>query len=90
MGQHAFERLAEQAFQLRLDAATDRLAEEFEGVYDRDAIKAVVQESARALSVKGVTPYVHILAERFMRQRLTAQARSEGRRSPCPRSYSSA
>jgi protein-tyrosine-phosphatase len=79
MGQHEFERFAEDALQLRLDAAGTRLAEEFEGIYDRDTIRATVEESARVLSVKGVTPYVHILAERFTRERLTAQAQSEGR-----------
>jgi protein-tyrosine-phosphatase len=53
--------------------------EEFEGIYDPATIEATVEESARVLSARGVTPYVHILAERFTRERLTAQAQSEGR-----------
>ena len=39
----------------------------------------MVEESALALSPNGVTPYVHILAERFTRERLTGLAQSEGR-----------
>ena len=79
MGQREFEQYADAGLQLRLDAATDRLAGEFEGVYDRETIKAAVEGSARALSTEGVTPYVHILAERFTRERLRAQAQSEHR-----------
>ena len=79
MGQHEFELYADKALQLRLEAATGRLAAEFDGIYDRDTINAMVQESARALSPNGVTPYVHILAERFTRERLTGLAQSEGR-----------
>ena len=79
MAQHEFERFADQALQLRLDAASKRLTAEFEGIYDGDAIRALLHESAKALSVSGVTPFVHILAERFTRERLTAQAQSEGR-----------
>jgi len=63
---------------LRLNAATDRLAGEFEGIYDRNAIAALVDESAQRLSANGVTPFVHILAERFARERLRAQAQSAG------------
>jgi arsenate reductase len=79
VGQHEYEKYADAALQSRLDIATNRLAEEFEGVYDREAIATTIQESARALSPKGVTPYVHILAERFTRERLKAQAQSEHR-----------
>jgi len=66
------------AMRLRLNAATDRLAGEFEGIYDRNAIAALVDESAQRLSANGVTPFVHILAERFARERLRAQAQSAG------------
>jgi protein-tyrosine-phosphatase len=79
VSQREFEQYADAALQDRLDIATTRLAEEFDGVYDRETIERAVQESARALSTKGVTPFVHILAERFTRERLTAQARSEHR-----------
>jgi protein-tyrosine-phosphatase len=79
VGQREFEQYADAGLQLRLDAATDRLVEEFEGVYDREAIKAAVEESARSLSTSGVTPYVHILAERFTRERLKALAQTEQR-----------
>jgi arsenate reductase len=64
---------------LRLTAAVDRLCNEFEGVHDRPAISRVVEESAQRLSTRGVTPFVHILAERFARERLQAQGQSEGR-----------
>jgi protein-tyrosine-phosphatase len=79
VGQHEFEQYADAALKQRLEIATDRLAHEFAGVYDRDTIATAIQESAHALSPKGVTPYVHILAERFTRERLTAQAQSESR-----------
>jgi arsenate reductase (thioredoxin) len=67
------------AMRLRLAAAVDRLCEEFEDLYDREAIRALVDESARELSAGGITPFVHILAERFARERLRAQAQAEGR-----------
>jgi protein-tyrosine-phosphatase len=74
-----FEQLSEAALPARLAAATKRLEEAFDGIYDRPAIEAALGESVKALTKKGVTPYVHILAERFTRERLTAQAHSEGR-----------
>ena len=67
------------AMRLQLAAAVDRLAGEFDGVYERPLIAALVEESAQDLSAHGVTPFVHILAERFARERLRAQAQSEGR-----------
>jgi protein-tyrosine-phosphatase len=63
----------------RLDAAIDRLTGEMDGIYDRDTVRVVVDASARELSGKKVTPFVHILAERFARERLRAQAQAEGR-----------
>lgn len=56
MGQHEFEIYADKALQLRLEAATSRLAKEFDGIFDRDTIHAMVEESAQALSPNGVTP----------------------------------
>jgi len=79
VGQREFEQYADKALESRLDVATNRLAEEFGDLYDREVIKSAVEESARALSTNGVTPYVHILAERFTRERLTAQAQTERR-----------
>jgi protein-tyrosine-phosphatase len=69
----------DEAMRLRLAAAVERLCEDFEGLYDRKAISALVDESARELSAGGITPFVHILAERFARERLRAQAQAEGR-----------
>ena len=68
----------DEVMRARLVAATDRLAEEFAGVYDRAAISAIVDESARSLSSHGVTPFVHILAERFARERLRAHGQTGG------------
>jgi len=79
MGQYEFELHADKGLQLRLDVATDRLVEEFDGIFDRDTIHPMLEESALALSPNGATPYVHILAERFTRERLTGLAQSEGR-----------
>ena len=79
MGQREYEQYADAALQSRLEIATNRLAREFEGVYGRETIETTIQESARSLSPNGVTPYVHILAERFTRERLRAQAQTERR-----------
>jgi len=79
VSQREFELYADAALQSRLEVATNRLAEEFDGVYDVETIKHAVEESARTLSTHGVTPYVHILAERFTRERLKAQAQTEQR-----------
>jgi protein-tyrosine-phosphatase len=79
VGHGEFEQYADAALELRLEVATNRLAQEFEGIYDRETIAAMIQESVADLSPKGVTPYVHILAERFTRERLKAQAQSEHR-----------
>jgi len=79
VGQREYEHYADAALQSRLDIATNRLADEFGGLYDREMIKTAVEESARSLSTNGVTPYVHILAERFTRERLRAQGQTEHR-----------
>lgn len=78
MGLHEFAQ-GDEALKARLDAAADRLSEEMEGIYEPDTIRAVVEASARELSAEGVTPFVHILAERFARERLRAHAQAEGR-----------
>lgn len=65
--------------QLRLDQATNQLAAEFEGIYDRETIKAVVEASAEQLKGAEVSSFVAILAHRFARERLRAGAQAEGR-----------
>jgi arsenate reductase (thioredoxin) len=67
------------ALKARLDAAVARLTDELDGIYERETVRGVVEESARELSGKSVTPFVHILAERFARERLRAHAQAEGR-----------
>jgi len=69
----------DEALGARLASAVDRLSAEFEGVYSREHVRAVVDESARQLSKGNVTPFVPVLAERFARERLRAQAQAEGR-----------
>lgn len=67
------------AVRMRLASAVDRLAKEFDGIYERQAIAELVDESARELSGGGVTAFVPVIAERFARERLRAQAQAEGR-----------
>ena len=55
MGLHEFAQ-DDAALKARLDAAVDRLTEELDGIYDRETIRGVVEESARELSGKSVTP----------------------------------
>jgi hypothetical protein len=62
-----------------LASVVDRLTDEFEGIYDRGSVSAVVDVSAQELSRGTVKPFVPVLAERFARERLTAQAQAEGR-----------
>ena len=69
----------DRAVELRLDKVVDELAHEFDGVYDRERVGSVVGESARQLSGGTVAAFVPILAERFARERLRAQAQGEGR-----------
>jgi arsenate reductase (thioredoxin) len=63
----------------RLAAACDRLCGEFEGIYDRKTIERLLDRSAQEFSGRGVESFVAILAERFARERLRAQAQTEGR-----------
>lgn len=63
----------------RLAAACDRLCEEFDGIYDRKTIEQLLDRSAQEFSGRGVESFVAILAERFARERLRAQAQAEGR-----------
>ncbi len=62
----------------RLAAAADRLTAEFQGIYDRSTIERLLAASAEQFTGRGVESFVSILAERFTRERLQAQAQSEG------------
>jgi protein-tyrosine-phosphatase len=62
----------------RLAAAARRLEREFGAFYDRATIHALLDESARRLTHSDVTAFVPVLAERFARERLRAQAQAEG------------
>jgi protein-tyrosine-phosphatase len=64
---------------LRLDQATNQLESEFAGIYDRAYIKSVVDASAEQLAGAEVASFVPILAHRFARERLRAQAQAEGK-----------
>ena len=56
-----------------------QLEKEFEGIYDRAYIKALVDASAEQLKGGEVSSFVAILAHRFARERLRAQAQAEGK-----------
>jgi arsenate reductase (thioredoxin) len=62
-----------------LASAVERLAEQFEGIYDRETVKSVLDDSAEELSGGASSAFVPVLAERFARERLRAQAQAEGR-----------
>jgi protein-tyrosine-phosphatase len=63
----------------RLAGAVDQLAKEFDGIFERPHIEAVVRESAKQLEGAAVSSFVPILAHRFARERLRAQAFAEGK-----------
>jgi protein-tyrosine-phosphatase len=63
----------------RLASAVDQLASEFEGIFDRAYIQAVVEQSAKQLEGAAVASFVPTLAHRFARERLRAQAMAEGK-----------
>lgn len=65
--------------ELRLARATDQLEAEFAGIHGRKRIEAVVRESAEQLKGAEVASFVPILAHRFARERLRAQAQAEGK-----------
>jgi protein-tyrosine-phosphatase len=69
----------DRALRARLDQVVDQLAVEFDGIYDRDAIRVLVDESADQLASGQVAGFVPILAHRFARERLRAQAQADGR-----------
>jgi protein-tyrosine-phosphatase len=66
--------------QLALRSSASRLAEQFAGVYGVETIERFLYSSYDQFAVRSSIPhYLPLLAERFARQRLTAQARIEGR-----------
>lgn len=59
----------------------DDLAYSYEGTFSRESVAAVVDESHALLAQRStVHGYVLILTERFARERLAAQAKSQGLR----------
>jgi protein-tyrosine-phosphatase len=65
----------------RIKVATANLRREFEGVFSSETIEANVEDSYQKLAATAtVTTYLDLFAERFARERLSAVARSEGRR----------
>jgi arsenate reductase len=69
----------DKAVEVHLDNAVAQLAEEFEGIYDEAQIRPLVMQSARELFQGNVAAFVPILAYRFARERLQAQAKAEGK-----------
>jgi protein-tyrosine-phosphatase len=64
-----------------LATAAMRLRREFDGVYGRETIERFLHTSYDQFAIHSTIPnYLPLLAERFARQRLTAQARVEGLR----------
>ena len=68
----------EQVVNVRLTKATDELAAEFAGIYDRDRVAAIMHESVEQLSEGEVAAFVPVLAQRFARERLRALAQADG------------
>jgi protein-tyrosine-phosphatase len=63
----------------RLASSVDQLAKEFEGIFERSHVETVVAQSAKQLGGAAVASFVPILAHRFARERLRAQAQAEGK-----------
>jgi arsenate reductase (thioredoxin) len=67
--------------QLALHTAAARLREDFDGVYGLETIERFLHTSYDQFASRATVPnFLPLLAERFARQRLTAQARIEGLR----------
>lgn len=64
---------------VELDGVVDRLAEEFHGVFAREAIADCVQDSYQRLLPARVETFLPLMAYRFARERLRACAVSQGR-----------
>lgn len=70
--------LMSQALQRRLRAIAARLVEEYDGVFSRETVEAVVADSVERLVPITVTTHLPVLIERFARQRLKAAAQADG------------
>lgn len=67
--------------QLALHTAATRLRREFDGIYGAETIERFLHTSYDQFAAHSTVPhFLPLLAERFARQRLTAQARIEGLR----------
>ena len=60
------------------DHAVDRLCADFKGIYSRETIERFLEESVEYLAPSKVQTFVPLLAERFSRERLQANAQAEG------------
>lgn len=62
-----------------VEKAVDALAEEFEGVHNRERIAELMEDSVRQLAGEShVEDFIPALAHRFTRERLKAMARAHG------------
>lgn len=67
--------------QLALRTAASRLREEYDGVFSAETIERFLHSSYDQFASRSTVPhYLPLLAERYARQQLTAQARIEGLR----------
>ncbi len=69
----------DQVVKTRLAVAAEQLTQEFDGIYDYDQVWAMVEESAQQMQSGSVQAFVPVLAKRFARERLRAQAQASGR-----------
>jgi arsenate reductase (thioredoxin) len=58
--------------------ATDRLCQEFSGIFSRETVGRMLEDSFGHLEGVRVNAFVPLLAERFARERLKAAAQAEG------------
>jgi len=67
--------------EIRASMATivERLAKEFDGVFSPESVRVAVAESYEAFEDARSMAFVPLFVERFTRQRLSAQARTEGK-----------
>jgi arsenate reductase len=62
----------------RLHAMAARLAAEYEGMFSRETVDAVVVDSLGRLGSISITTHLPVIVERFARERLRAVARTTG------------
>jgi hypothetical protein len=61
--------------QAHLASAVETLSKEFEGIFEREYCRALVEESAGQLEGSAVASFIPILAHRFARERLNEARR---------------